>query len=35
MDETNPENKYPMIIAWEENGEEYSLDEGNPYKLVV
>jgi DMSO/TMAO reductase YedYZ molybdopterin-dependent catalytic subunit len=35
MDETNPDNKYPMIIAWEENGREYSLDEGNPYKLVV
>ena len=35
MDETNPDNKYPMIIAWEENGEEYSADEGAPYKLVV
>lgn len=35
MDETNPDNKYPMIIAWEENGQEYTTDEGNPYKLVV
>ena len=35
MDETNPDNKYPVIIAWEENGEEYSTDEGAPYKLVV
>lgn len=35
MDETNPDTKYPMIIAWEENGEEYSTDEGAPYKLVV
>jgi DMSO/TMAO reductase YedYZ molybdopterin-dependent catalytic subunit len=35
MDETNPQNKYPMIIAWEENGEVYSTDEGAPYKLVV
>ncbi|HOK50203.1 MAG TPA: molybdopterin-dependent oxidoreductase, partial [Sedimentibacter sp.] len=35
MDETNPDNKYPMIIAWEENGQEYSPDEGNTYKLVV
>lgn len=35
MDETNPDNKYPMIIAWEENGQEYTIDEGNPYKLVV
>ncbi len=35
MDETNPANKYPMIIAWEEKGEEYSADDGAPYKLVV
>lgn len=35
MDETNPDNKYPMIIAWEENGKEYSIDDGAPYKLVV
>ncbi|WP_326906662.1 molybdopterin-dependent oxidoreductase [Sedimentibacter sp. MB31-C6] len=35
IDETNPENKYPMIIAWEEDGEEYNTDEGAPYKLVV
>lgn len=35
IDETNPDNKYPMIIAWEENGEEYTTDEGAPYKLVV
>lgn len=35
MDETNPDNRYPMIIAWEENGEEYSTDEGAPYKLAV
>ncbi len=35
MDETNSDNKYPIIIAWEENGKEYSTDEGAPYKLVV
>ena len=35
MDETNPDNKYPMIIAWEENGEEYDTEEGAPFKLVV
>lgn len=35
MDETNPDNKYPMIIAWEENGEEYDAEEGAPFKLVV
>lgn len=35
IDETDPTTKYPMIIAWEENGEEYSPSEGAPYKLVV
>lgn len=35
MDETNPDNKYPMIIAWEENGAEYTTEKGAPYKLVV
>lgn len=35
MDETNPDTKYPMIIAWEENKEEYSTDKGAPFKLVV
>lgn len=35
IDETNPEAKYPMIVAWEENGEEYSPDKGAPFKLVV
>jgi DMSO/TMAO reductase YedYZ molybdopterin-dependent catalytic subunit len=35
IDETNAETKYPMIVAWEENGEEYSQDKGAPFKLVV
>jgi len=35
MDETNADNKYPMIIAWEENMEEYDSKEGAPFKLVV
>ena len=35
IDETNPVAKYPMIIAWEENDEEYNSKEGAPYKLVV
>lgn len=35
MDETNPDKKYPMIIAWQENGEEYKANKGAPYKLVV
>lgn len=35
IDETNSEAKYPMIVAWEENGEEYTPDKGAPFKLVV
>lgn len=35
IDETNPDVKLPMIIAWEENGQEYDVEEGPPYKLVV
>lgn len=35
IDETNPDVKLPMIIAWEEDGEEYDSEEGPPYKLVV
>lgn len=35
IDETNPDVKYPMIIAWEEKGVEYDPEEGSPFKLVV
>lgn len=35
IDETNPDAKFPMIIAWEENGVEYSSDDGPPFKLIV
>ncbi|MCF6461605.1 molybdopterin-dependent oxidoreductase [Clostridium sp. Cult3] len=35
IDETNPDIKLPIIIAWEENGEEYDSEEGPPFKLVV
>lgn len=35
IDETNPDTKYPMILAWEEKGVEYDPEEGAPYKLVV
>ncbi|MCF6465517.1 molybdopterin-dependent oxidoreductase [Clostridium sp. Cult2] len=35
IDETNPQAKFPMIIAWEENGEEYDSEDGPPFKLVV
>lgn len=35
IDETDDSVKLPMIIAWEENGEEYDLDDGLPFKLVI
>lgn len=35
IDETDPEASFPMIIAWEEDGEEYDPDYGVPFKLVV
>lgn len=35
IDETNPDKKFPMIIAWEENGVEYDPNDGPPFKLVV
>ncbi len=35
IDEQNPEVKYEMILAWEEDGMEYDLEIGNPFRLVV
>lgn len=35
IDEQNPETKYEMILAWEEDGREYNLEIGNPFRLVV
>lgn len=35
IDETDETAKFPIIIAWEENGEEYDLDDGLPFKLVI
>jgi DMSO/TMAO reductase YedYZ molybdopterin-dependent catalytic subunit len=35
LDETAPDKKLPMIIAWEENGIEYNPEDGPPYQLVV
>lgn len=35
IDETNPDASFPIIVAWEENKEEYSTDKGAPFKLVV
>ncbi|KAF1083800.1 Oxidoreductase molybdopterin binding domain protein [Sporotomaculum syntrophicum] len=34
IDETNPEKKYKMIIAWEENGEVYDSTQ-YPFRLVM
>ncbi len=35
IDEQNPNKKYVIIIAWEENGKEYDSAQGKPFKLVV
>lgn len=35
IDETNQDIKLPVIIAWQENGVDYSINEGPPYKLVI
>ena len=35
IDEQNPETKYEMILAWEEDGVEYNPEIGNPFRLVV
>ncbi len=35
IDEQNPEMKYKMILAWEEDGREYDPQNGNPFRLVV
>lgn len=35
IDETNSDKAFPMIIAWEEKGQEYDSSEGPPYKLIV
>ncbi len=35
IDEQNPETKYEMILAWEEDGMEYNPEIGNPFRLVV
>lgn len=35
IDETNQDLKLPVILAWEENGQEYDPEEGPPYKLVI
>lgn len=35
IDETDQDVKLPVIIAWQEDGENYSINDGPPYKLVI
>lgn len=35
IDEQNPDKKYPVIIAWHENGKDYAADRGAPFRLVI
>jgi DMSO/TMAO reductase YedYZ molybdopterin-dependent catalytic subunit len=35
IDEQNPDKKYPVIIAWHENGEDYDIERGAPFRLVI
>lgn len=35
MDEKMPDKKLPVIIAWNENGKDYSLKKGAPFRLVI
>ncbi|KUK71865.1 MAG: Uncharacterized protein XD91_1676 [Clostridiales bacterium 38_11] len=35
IDETDPNKKLPVIIAWEEDGVEYDPEDGAPYKLAI
>lgn len=35
IDETDPNKKLPVIVAWEENGVAYDPEDGAPYKLAV
>lgn len=35
IDETDQDVKLPIIIAWQEDGENYSINDGPPYKLVI
>ncbi|NLA12209.1 MAG: molybdopterin-dependent oxidoreductase [Firmicutes bacterium] len=34
LDQQDPEKKYKMILAWEENNEPYDISKGNPFRLV-
>ncbi|NLM43682.1 MAG: molybdopterin-dependent oxidoreductase [Clostridiales bacterium] len=35
IDEHNPEKRYPVIIAWHENGKDYDPNKGAPFRLVI
>lgn len=35
IDEQDPAKRYPVIIAWNENGQDYDPAEGYPFRLVM
>jgi hypothetical protein len=35
IDQNQPEKKYKMILAWEEDGREADPEQGNPFQLAV
>lgn len=35
IDEQDPAKKYPVIIAWQENGSDYDTAAGYPFRLVI
>jgi len=35
IDEQDPSKKYPVIIAWHENGNDYNPAKGAPFRLVI
>lgn len=35
IDEQDPNKKYPIIIAWHENGNDYDPNRGAPFRLVI
>lgn len=35
IDEQNPDKRYPVIIAWNENNQDYDVSKGAPFRLVI
>jgi len=35
IDEQDSSKKYPIIIAWHENGKDYDIEKGMPFRLVI